>query len=100
MKRLFLSSLLALCFLSAPAFAQPICFKRDDFLKGVASTGTTIAVAGMSQDNANAPVLVEIYSQTNGDFLIVNTGLSGNTCVVATGKGLTIIPPKVAGTNS
>jgi hypothetical protein len=100
MKRLFLSSILALAFLAAPAFAGPICFKRDDFLKGTASTGTFVRVEGMSQNAAGAPVLIEVYENKDGDFLVVNTGLSGNTCVVATGVKLNIREKHVYGTNS
>ncbi len=98
MKRLFLSSLLALCFLSAPALSEVVCWKRPDFLKGTASTGTFPKVRMMSQNAKGAPVMMEWFVNKDGDTLVVTTQATGVSCVIATGIGYQEVKPVIPGT--
>jgi hypothetical protein len=98
MKRLFLSSLLALCFLSAPALSA-VCYKRPDLLKGTEETGTFPKVRVMSQNATGAPLMYELFVNKAGDTLVVTTQSNGISCVVATGVGFQIVEPTTPGTS-
>jgi hypothetical protein len=94
----WIATLLFFGFMAEQSHAQGQCGPRAELVKALAARySETPTVVGLIDEKS----IIEIFSQINGDtWTQVITRADGISCIIAAGKGLQFVPPKVLGTDS